>query len=176
MSMARRLAYRLLNSVVRHASPDGQDWASAMLRELDFVESDWGALLWALGSTTALFRHSVPRQLRARLEKFFGTTERGMLKNIKKMTAGMLWGVVIASLVLTISLLGLLRAAPLLFPEWHVGHARFVQWLAIVGIPEAVFMATAVALWRRKRPMAAGVLLAAMVLMTHAIIHGLTHG
>jgi hypothetical protein len=37
-------------------------------------------------------------------------------------------------------------------------------------------MATAVALWRRKRPMAAGVLLAAMVLMTHAIIHGLTHG
>lgn len=175
MSMARRLAYRLLNSVVRHASPDSQDWASAMLRELDFVESAWGALLWALGSTTALFRHSVPRQLRARLEKFFGTTERGMLKNIRKMTAGMLWGVVIASLVLTISLLGFLRAAPLLFPEWHVGHARLVQWLAIVGIPEAVFMATAVALWRRKRPMAAGILLAAMMLMSHAIVHMVTH-
>ena len=110
MSVARRLAYRLLNSVVRHVSPNSQDWASAMLRELDFVESDWGALLWALGSVTALFRHSVPRQLRARLEERFGTAQGGMLKNIRKMTAGMLWGVIIASVVLTISLLGLVGA------------------------------------------------------------------
>jgi hypothetical protein len=176
MSVARRLAYRLLNSVVRHASPDSQDWANAMLRELDFVEGDWGALLWALGGTTALFRHSVPRQLQVRLEKHFGTAQGGMLKNIGKMTAGMLWGLVIASVVLTISLLGLLRAAPVLFPEWHVGHARHVEWLAIVGIPEAVFIATAVALWRRKRPMAAGVLLAALVLMAHAVVHTMTHG
>jgi hypothetical protein len=175
MSVARRLAYRLLNSVVRHASPDSQDWASAMLRELDFVESDWGALLWALGSATALFRHSVPRQLRAWLEKHFGTAQGEMLKNIRKMTAEMLWGVVIASVVLTLSLIGVLRAAPVLFPEWHVGHARHVEWLAIVGIPEAVFMTTTVVLWRKKRSMAAGILLAAMMLMTHAIIHGLTH-
>jgi hypothetical protein len=176
MSMARRLAYKLLNSVVRHASPDSQEWASAMLSELDFVESDWSALVWALGSTTALFRHSVPRQLKARLEKRFGTAPGGMLKNIGKMTAGMLWGVVIASVVLTISLLGLLRAAPVLFPEWHVGHARFIEWLAIVGIPEVVFMATVVALWSKKRSMAAGILLAAMMLMTHAIVHMVTHG
>jgi LPXTG-motif cell wall-anchored protein len=53
---------------------------------------------------------------------------------------------------------------------------RFVEWLAIVGIPEAVFMAAAIVLWRKKRSMAAGILLAAMMLMTHAIIHGLTHG
>jgi hypothetical protein len=31
-----------------------------MLRELDFVESDWGALFWALGSATALFKHLEP--------------------------------------------------------------------------------------------------------------------
>jgi hypothetical protein len=28
-----------------------------MLREMDFVESDWAALFWALGSATALFKH-----------------------------------------------------------------------------------------------------------------------
>jgi hypothetical protein len=176
MSVARRLASRLLHSVVPHVSPDSQGWGSAMLRELDFMESDWAALLWALGSTTALFRHSVPRQLRARLEKGFGPTERGMLKNIGKKTVGMLWGVIIAAAVLTVCVLGLLRVAPALFPEWQVGHARFVEWLAIVGIPETVFMVTAVTLWREKRSMATGILLAAMTLMTHAIVHAVTHG
>ncbi len=75
VSVARRLAYRLLTCVLRHASPDSQEWASAMLRELDFVESDWGALLWALGSVTTLFRHSVPRRLRAGLEKRLGSAQ-----------------------------------------------------------------------------------------------------
>jgi hypothetical protein len=176
MSVARRLAYKLLNSVVRHASPDSQDWASAMLRELDFVESDWGALQWALGSVTALFRHSVPRQMQAQLEKRFGTTQEARLKNIRKMTAGMLFGVVVASVVLTISLLGLLQAAPVLFPEWKVGHPRLLEWLAFVGFPEGVFVVAVIAFWRKRRSMAAGILFAAMMLMTHAIIHGLIHG
>ena len=175
MSVARRLASRLLDSVVQHVSPENQGWGSAMLRELDFIESDWAALLWALGSTTALFRHSVPRQLRARLEKRFGPTERRMLKNIGKKTVGILWGVIVAGAVLTSCVLGLLRVTPVFFPELQVGHARFVEWLAIVGIPEAVFMVTAVALWREKRSMAAGILLAATTLMTHAIIHTITH-
>jgi hypothetical protein len=172
MPLARRLASRLLNSVVRHASPDSKDWGNAMVRELDFAESDWGALVWALGSTAALFRHSVPRQLRARFEKRFGPADMEMLKNIRKKTAGMLWGVVMASVVLTVSVLGLLRVAPVLFP----GHARFVEWLAIVGIPEAVFMLTAFALWGKKRPIATGILLAAMTLMSHAIVHAIGHG
>ena len=176
MPLTRRLAIRLLNIVVRHASPASQAWGSAMLRELDFVESDWGAMLWALGSTTALFRHSVPRQLKARLEKRFGLSEMGILKNIGRKTAGMLFGVVIASVVLTISVMALLHAAPVLLPGWQEGHARFVEWLAIGGIPEAVFIATAVALWRRRRYVAAGILLAAMTLISHAIIHAAIHG
>ena len=147
-----------------------------MLRELDFVDSDWDALPWALGSTTALFRHSVPRQLRAQLEKRRGLVERAMLKNIGKKTVGMLWGVAIASGVLTICVLGLFRVAPVFFPEWQSGHAPFAEWLAIVGIPEVVFMTTAVALWGKKRSIAAGILLAAMTLITHAIFHAVTHG
>jgi H+/Cl- antiporter ClcA len=147
-----------------------------MLRELDFVDSDWDALLWALGSTTALFKHSVPRQLRARLEKCFGLVESATLNNIGKKTVGILWGVAIASGVLTICVQGLLRVAPVLFPEWQSGHAPFLEWLAIVGIPEGVFMTAACALWRKKRSMAAGILLAAMTLITHAIFHAVTHG
>jgi hypothetical protein len=48
--------------------------------------------------------------------------------------------------------------------------------LAIIGIPEAVFTVTAVVLWRKKRPMAAGILLAAMILITHMIVHMVSHG
>jgi len=73
-----------------------------------------------------------------------------MLKNIGKKTVGMLWGVAIASGVLTICVLGLLRVAPVLFPEWQSGHAPFLEWLAIVGIPEGGFMTAACALWRKK--------------------------
>jgi hypothetical protein len=47
MSAIRRLASRLLSGVVRQVSSDTQEWGNAMLRELDFIESDWIALLWA---------------------------------------------------------------------------------------------------------------------------------
>jgi hypothetical protein len=50
--------------VARQVPPDSQDSAKAMQRELDFVENDWGALFWALGSTTAIFRYSFPRALK----------------------------------------------------------------------------------------------------------------
>jgi len=56
MATSRRLALKLLNAVVRLASPAAQDWAKAMLRELDFIENDWTALLWALGSTRILLK------------------------------------------------------------------------------------------------------------------------
>ena len=62
MSTVRRFAAKLLRPVICHAPDESQDWANAMLRELDFIESDWAALLWALGSTTAIFRHGVPRR------------------------------------------------------------------------------------------------------------------
>jgi hypothetical protein len=61
MTTARRLALRILNIVVRFASPGAQDWAKAMLREMDFIENDWTALLWALGSTRILlWRRDAP--------------------------------------------------------------------------------------------------------------------
>jgi hypothetical protein len=42
--------------MIQFASPGTKDWAKAMLREMDFIESDWSALLWSFGSTRILFR------------------------------------------------------------------------------------------------------------------------
>lgn len=50
----RDLAVWILRIAIRHASPDAQEWGNAMLREMDSVEGDWAALLWALGSVRAL--------------------------------------------------------------------------------------------------------------------------
>lgn len=53
----RGLASAILTAAVRRASPGVREWGAAMLRELDFVEGDWAALLWAIGSVTVLFKH-----------------------------------------------------------------------------------------------------------------------
>jgi hypothetical protein len=53
----RRLASAILTASVRWASPEVREWGNAMLHEMDFVEGDWAALFWALGSATALFKH-----------------------------------------------------------------------------------------------------------------------
>ena len=52
----RGLASAILTAAVRRASPAGREWGTAMLREMDFVESDWAALFWALGSAAVLFK------------------------------------------------------------------------------------------------------------------------
>ncbi len=57
MTMIRRFALKVLNSAARHAAPGMRDWVTAMSREMDFIENDWAALWWALGSTRILFRH-----------------------------------------------------------------------------------------------------------------------
>jgi hypothetical protein len=46
----RRFATRTLEAVVRRARPGVREWGEAMLREMDFIESDWEALYWAIGS------------------------------------------------------------------------------------------------------------------------------
>jgi hypothetical protein len=56
MTMIRRLALKVLNTAARHAAPGTRDWVTAMSREMDFIENDWAALWWALGSTRILFR------------------------------------------------------------------------------------------------------------------------
>lgn len=66
MTNARRLALKISRAVLRMAPPGVQDWAKAMLCEMDFIESDWTALLWALSGTRILFRiksRCLPREV-----------------------------------------------------------------------------------------------------------------
>jgi hypothetical protein len=57
MTMIRRFALKVLNTAAHYAAPGTRDWVTAMSREMGFIENDWAALWWALGSTRILFRH-----------------------------------------------------------------------------------------------------------------------
>jgi hypothetical protein len=54
LTLLRKLAARTLIAVIRRARPEAREWAIAMLREMDFIESDWAALFWAMGSAKSI--------------------------------------------------------------------------------------------------------------------------
>jgi hypothetical protein len=58
MGAPRRFVGALLRAVLRLAPIESRDWALAMLRELDFIEGEWAALFWGLGSSMAILRHA----------------------------------------------------------------------------------------------------------------------
>jgi hypothetical protein len=133
-----------------------------MLRELDFIEGEWPAVLWALGSTTALCRHSLWRYEKAL-----------SLKRIAKETLAVVSGIAGAA-----AFLGICVAAfsALLHASWFdPAGQKFADRLLIVAVPEAVYLAGAAAMWRRKKTVALGILLCGVILITHAIIHFATH-
>jgi hypothetical protein len=170
--MARRLASRVLTIVIRQSSGEGQLWGNAMLRELDFIQKDWAALFWAFGSTAALCRHSVTNRLRTLGDRYFN--EAFQIKRIAKKTTGIVSGVVVAGTVLALCvgiLIALIRFA-LLQQE----NGRLADRLLIVVIPETLYVVGIITLWRRQKSVALGILLAGMILVTHAIIHFATHG
>jgi hypothetical protein len=164
----------LLRAVVRRSSSDSLDWANAMLRELDFIESDCAALFWALGSTTAIFKHSVPRGLRAWFGKHSHQEEGLILKYISKNAKGTVSGVVIAFGVLA-SAFGLVRLSFLLFPGSDLERVQWAEFLAVIVIPETIFIVGAVALWRKRRSIAVGIVVSAITLGAHVVVHLTTH-
>ena len=172
MSMTRRLALRTLTIIIRHSSSESQLWGNAMLRGLDFIDGDWAALFWAFGSTVALCRHSVTSQLRTLGGRHF--SEMFQKKRIAKKTTGIVSGVVVAGSVLALCVgifIGLIR-----FPSWQHTNARLADRLLIVVIPEALYVVGIITLWRRRKSVALGILLAGVILITHAMIHFATHG
>jgi len=168
MTGMRTIARRLLAAMVQHSSAESRNWADAMLREMDFVESDWPALRWALGSTTVLCRLAVSRRIRMCFP------QARSLKEMAKQLPAMLAGVAVAGAVLTVCVL-------LLSSLSHAAWFRPALWrladrTLVVIVPEAVYLAGAAVLWRRRRSVAAGMLAAGLILMTHAIVHFATHG
>jgi hypothetical protein len=175
MSTPRRLASRLLHFVLRYAPCDTEEWVNAMLGELDFIEGDWSALLWALGSTAAIVKHSAckPRKwFERRRVRHEGEIK---MKDVGKKAAGMVSGVAMAT-VLAICAYGLLRLSFHFFPSLELGPIPWLAWLMGFVIPEAIFIVAAMALWRNRRYIAVGILLAAVTLGTHIALHIANHG
>ena len=79
----RRFASAILTAAVRRTSPQVRAWGEAMLREMDFVESDWAALFWAFGSAIALFRHLEAPM--SSLSDIFSQTQ-ALMKKIRRRT------------------------------------------------------------------------------------------
>jgi hypothetical protein len=130
MGAPRKLAGALLRGMVRLAPQESRDWATAMLRELGFIEGEWAALFWALGSATAILRHAT--------------------------SAWRDW-----------------RILGILFPGLE--HSPWAYWLAVMAIPEAIFVAATVMLWRKKGPVAAGILATGLVMALHVAVHLTLH-
>jgi hypothetical protein len=54
MRLIRSVAMKISGVVVRYASPGCKEWAEGLACETEFIEDDWSALRWAMGSTRVL--------------------------------------------------------------------------------------------------------------------------
>src|SRR2546421_1011009 len=56
---SRRVANLLLRFAIRIAPQYTLEWGRAMLSELNHVEGDWSALVWAIGGASVLAKHAL---------------------------------------------------------------------------------------------------------------------
>ena len=54
MTLVRKLALKISDAVVAFASPGSKEWAEGLTSEVPFIEGDWAALGWAIGSIRIL--------------------------------------------------------------------------------------------------------------------------
>lgn len=168
MGVPRRLASALLRAALRLAPPVTREWASAMLRELEFIPGEWAALFWSLGSISAIARHAGRNWMR-RIRPTKSKQEKPMNAKTKK-AVGVASGA-ISAVMLAGCAFALLRITDLLFPGLNIARTEWTHWLAAIFLPEAIFIVAAIALWRRRGPVAAGILLTAIALGLHFVIH-----
>lgn len=172
MGAPRKLAAAMLKAALRLAPPITREWASAMLRELDFIPGDWAALLWALGSAAAIARHAGRGWL-----NFFKSPQANQEKAMNptgKRAIGFASGA-ISALLLALTAFGLLFLADYLFPQLGIARKEWTHFLVAIVVPEAIFITAAVALWRRRKPVAMGILLTAAAIGLHVAIHVAAH-
>ena len=172
MGAQRRLAAALLRAMLRITPPHAREWASAMLRELDYIPGEWSALFWALGSAAAILRHA-GSEWRQWLEQLISNPEARMNPKGRK-AIGVASGA-LSALALAGCAFGLLRLFAILFPSLGIARAEWTHWLTAIVIPEAIFITAAILLWRKRGPIAAGILLVAVAIGLHVLIHVASH-
>ena len=97
-----------------------------------------------------------------------------MLKHIRRNAAGTLSGIGIAFGVL-VAAFGLVRLLLVIFPASTLQGVESAEMLAVIVVPETIFVVAAVALWRNRRPMALGLVSSAVILVAHVVVHLTTH-
>jgi hypothetical protein len=172
MGAPRKLANAMLRAALRFAPPVTREWAGAMLRELDFIAGEWSALLWALGGLAAIGRHAGRGWLLG-LKQARSQQEKQMNSKGKK-AIGIAAGA-ISAVMLSGCAFALLRIMDLLFPGLNIARTEWTHWFTVIVVPEAIFIAAAIALWRRRGPVAVGILLTAIAIGLHVVIHVAMH-
>lgn len=92
------------------------------------------------------------------------------MNNFGKKALGIGTGIVSAAM-LALCAFAMLRLVSYLFPGMDIAHAEWTHWLTVIVIPEAIFIIATVLLWRKKGPVAAGILVFAIVAALHVAIH-----
>ncbi|QNI30737.1 hypothetical protein H7849_16620 [Alloacidobacterium dinghuense] len=169
MSRVRGFAKWLLEFVLRSAPRHCEQWARAMLHELDFIEGDWAALFWALGSVAAIFRHCGRELVRMGFRRREEADMKETAKNVGWVFAG-----VVLSAVLVVCAAMLFHLAEYFYPPMNQS-IPWPTWLVVFFLPETLFVIGTVRLWHKRKPMAVGVLLAALIFATHFAMHIVSH-
>ena len=171
MSRLRRFAWLVLNSLVEHSANETRSWGCAMLREMDFVDSDWSALFWALGSAKALCTLSLSQRRKAFLK---GARRELSAGAVAKRMPAMILGIMMAAAFLSICMMTLAKLSQ---GSWlEPADYRIADRLLFVVVPEVIYLVSAAALWRQRRSIAVGILSAGGILISHVIVHYATHG
>ena len=167
MGTRRRLAARLLEALVHLAPAGRRDWALAMLGELNFIEGEWASFFWAMRGATAILGHAALAPwawLKRQAKEGTGMNNTG--KKIMGVSIG-----VFSALMLAGCLMATLRIAGILFPGLYQEHPGWLDWLAVLAIPEAIYIFATVLLWRKRGPVAAGLLATGLVMALHIGVH-----
>ncbi len=169
----RALAHWLLRQVAQHAPEASREWAAAMQGELKFIEGDWAALAWALGSVAAVIRHAGRGWLSKQADKLEQWREQAMEQIGKK--AGLLIAGAVAAVALSLTAFGLEYWAGTTFPQLGL-LGKLPHILMVVVIPGILSVSCAIWLWRRKRPVALGILLSTAIMVAHIVVFFAMHG
>jgi hypothetical protein len=70
---------------------------------------------------------------------------------------------------------GVVRVLLALLPASDLKQVQWAELLAVIGVPETLFIVAAVALWRKRRSMAVGIVMSAVTLVAHVVVHLTTH-
>ena len=78
---------------------------------------------------------------------------------------------VFSALMLAGCAMATLRIAGILFPRLELENSGWFDWLGVLAIPETIFIVATVLLWRKRGPIAAGILATVLVTALHIAVH-----